>query len=133
MKPTDLLNSRNVKPTSCREGIVSVVMSAKEALSENQIKAAVSTNYDRTTFYRALKILEKNNIIHKIVVDDQMIKYTINEFDRKKQEYIYFYCNHCQSVKILESVIVENYELPDGYVEQQKELIIKGICKICKK
>lgn len=133
MKPIDLLNKHNVKPTNCRKGIVSAVMSAKNALSENEIKAAVSANYDRTTFYRALKILEKNNIIHKIVVDDQAIKYAINKLNDKHQEHIHFYCSQCQSVKCLETMIAKNYKLPKGYVEYQKELIIKGLCKICKK
>ena len=37
MEPLEILSSHNLKRTSCREGIIKVIMSTEEALSENEI------------------------------------------------------------------------------------------------
>ena len=78
MKAVDILNHHNLKRTSCREGIIEVVMAAKQALSENEIRERLAGNYDRTTFYRSFKTLEEHKIIHKIVVDNQLVKYALD-------------------------------------------------------
>ena len=78
MSPIDILNRHNLKRTSCREGIIEVIMTANEALSENEIRERLSGNYDRTTFYRSFKTLEEYKIIHKIVVDNQLVKYALD-------------------------------------------------------
>ncbi|NLF42620.1 MAG: hypothetical protein GX587_07990 [Bacteroidales bacterium] len=57
MKALEILNNHNLKRTSCREGIIEVVMEAKQALSENEIRERLIGNYDRTTFYRSFKTL----------------------------------------------------------------------------
>ncbi len=70
MKALDVLYSHNLKRTSCREGIIEVLMAANEALSEIEIREQLAGNYDRTTFYRSFKTLEENKILHRIVVDN---------------------------------------------------------------
>lgn len=132
MKPTDVLYSHNLKRTSCREGILKVIMSAKNALSENEIREQLSGNYDRTTFYRSFKTLEENKIIHKIVVDNQIVKYALDNSITHKKEHAHFYCNDCQSVQCMESLPLQKIELPDGYAEIETEILIKGKCADCK-
>lgn len=78
MKPIEVLTNHNLKRTSCREGIIDVIMSKGNALSENEIRELLAGNYDRTTFYRSFKTLEEHKIIHKIVVDNQLVKYALD-------------------------------------------------------
>jgi Fur family ferric uptake transcriptional regulator len=77
-KYAEILNNHNLKRTSCREGIIEVIMTAKQALSENEIRERLVGIYDRTTFYRSFKTLEEHNIIHKIVLDNQLVKYALD-------------------------------------------------------
>jgi Fur family ferric uptake transcriptional regulator len=132
MKAVDILNTHNLKRTSCREGIIEVVMEAGQALSENEIRKRLAGNYDRTTFYRSFKTLEERNIIHKIVVDNQLVKYALDNSITRKQEHAHFYCSACDTVKCLEEIPVKQYQLPDGYSNNETEVIIKGMCPICK-
>lgn len=132
MKPIDILNKHNLKRTSCREGIIDVIMTSKHALSENEIREKLTGNYDRTTFYRSFKTLEDKKIIHKIVVDNKIVKYALIDVDSNEINHAHFYCNDCNSVKCLKSVIIQNYQLPEGYVQEEKEVIIKGRCADCK-
>jgi Fur family ferric uptake transcriptional regulator len=133
MNPAELLTRHNLKPTSCREGIIKAIMSTNNALSENEIREQLEGNYDRTTFYRSFKTLEEHKIIHKIVIDNQVIKYALDNSITNKDEHAHFYCNECQTVQCLESLPIQEMQLPEGYTEDEKEVIIKGTCAICKK
>ena len=132
MKATEILNKHKLKRTSCREGIINVVLVANKALSENEIREKLVGNYDRTTFYRSFKTLVEHSILHKITVDNQLVKYAIvNEVDQT-HNHAHFYCNECQTVKCMDAVPVKQYQLPDGYSDEETEVLIKGTCAICK-
>ncbi len=132
MKAVDILNNHKLKRTSCREGIIDIVMKASQALSENEIRESLAGNYDRTTFYRSFKTLIEHKIIHKIVVDNQLVKYALNNEVTYKDTHAHFYCNECQTVKCMDNVPVKQYQLPDGYSDQETEVLIKGVCATCK-
>lgn len=132
MKAVDILNSCKLKRTSCREGIIEVVMTAEQALSENEIREKLAGNYDRTTFFRSFKTLEEHKIIHKIIVNNQLVKFALDNSVTHKHEHAHFYCNECDTVKCLDDIPTNNYKLPDGYSNEETEVLIKGTCAICK-
>lgn len=132
MKAAEVLYSRQLKRTSCREGIIDVMMAAGRALSENEIRERLPGNYDRTTFYRSFKTLEEYKIIHKIIIDNQLSKYSLDNSVTHKSEHAHFYCNDCQTVTCLYSIPVQDVRLPDGFTAAEKEILIKGTCPDCK-
>jgi len=132
MKAIEVLYTRHLKRTSCREGIIEVMMAAEQALSENEIRERLSGNYDRTTFYRSFKTLEEHKIVHKIVIDNQIVKFALDNSITNKKEHAHFYCNYCHTVMCLESVSVQEIQLPEGFTEAEKEILIKGTCADCK-
>ncbi len=131
MEAAEILQKHSLKRTSCREGIIDTILLANTALSENEIREKLVGNYDRTTFYRSFKTLEESKIIHKIVVDNQLVKYAIDSSVSRKTEHAHFYCNTCETVKCLESVKVEIPSLPTGFTASEIEVVIKGICDQC--
>ncbi|MCT4603776.1 MAG: transcriptional repressor [Marinifilum sp.] len=132
MNPAEILNTHKLKRTSCREGILKVVMAAGQALAENEIRERLAGNYDRTTFYRSFKTLEMHHIIHKIVVDHQLVKYALHNSITRKQDHAHFYCKDCDMVKCLDDIPIQKYQLPDGFSDKETEVIIKGTCPTCK-
>jgi Fur family ferric uptake transcriptional regulator len=133
MKAQDILHHHKLKRTSCREGILEVVMNADQALSEREIRTRLAGNYDRTTFYRSFKTLVDHRILHKIVVDNQLIKYALDNLVSHSCAHAHFYCNKCNKVKCMETIPIKKYHLPDGYSDDETEVIIKGICVNCKR
>jgi Fur family ferric uptake transcriptional regulator len=131
MKAVNILKSFNLKRTSCREGIIDVVIAANQALSEKEIRERLAGNYDRTTFYRSFKTLEEHNILHKIVVDNLLVKYALDKTVTHQPEHAHFYCNECHTVKCMDDVPVQKYQLPEGYSDAETEVLIKGICANC--
>ncbi len=133
MKSDKILSDHQLKRTSCREGIIDVMMESKEALSENEIREQLQGNYDRTTFYRSFKTLEEKKIIHKIVVDNQIIKYALDNQHTQSDQHPHFYCNQCKTVQCLNTINLQTPSLPDGFVETEMHVMIKGICNHCQK
>lgn len=131
MKPESVLFKHNLKRTSCREGIIEVIMSSKSALSENEIKERLHGNYDRTTFYRSFKTLEENHIIHKIVVDNQIIKYALDNEITEKKEHMHFFCTDCNNVICMDEMPMKIPKVPVGFTVKETEVVIKGICGNC--
>ncbi|MDR1585626.1 MAG: transcriptional repressor [Prevotellaceae bacterium] len=132
MKAYEVLVNHGLKRTSCREGIISVVMSSNQALSEEEIRSKLPGNYDRTTFYRSFKTLEENKIIHKIVVDNLLVKYAFGNPVPADSEHAHFFCVDCNTVQCLDSVHIDKPQLPEGYAYAGTDMIIKGVCNKCK-
>ncbi len=131
MKAKDVLSAHQLKRTSCREGIIDVMMDSRQALSENEIRDQLPGNYDRTTFYRSFKTLVENHIIHRIVIDNLIVKYGLDVSVSNRPVHPHFYCKDCHTVRCLDEIPVQSFNLPEGYKSLQTEVIIKGTCAIC--
>lgn len=132
MKAQEILNTHKLKRTSCREGIIDIVLKADHALSENEIRESLAGTYDRTTFYRSFKTLVEHKIIHKIMIGNQLVKYAFDNDVMHHDSHAHFYCNECQTVKCIGNVPLVPFQLPDGYTDSETEVLIKGTCAFCK-
>ena len=131
MKSQEILHKHNLVRTSCRQNIIESMANSGHAISEDEIKQMVEGTYDRTTFYRSFKTLIENKIIHKIVVDNQLVKYALTESNPASEKHIHFYCNGCGIVECLPDTEINTPKLPIGYRQVQTELIVKGYCNKC--
>lgn len=128
----EILHNHNLKRTSCREGIITLLLNEKIALSEQEIKDRLGSTYDRTTFYRSFKTLIDADILHRIVVDAQQVKYAINHDSyENKNGHLHFYCNTCEKVVCIDQPIPKHANLPGGFTCRETEIIIKGNCCNC--
>lgn len=127
----EILQKHNLVRTICRQSIIGAILDAGTAVSEEEIKGKVEGSYDRTTFYRTFKTLIENGIIHKIVVDNHLVKYALSEPEKEDAEHIHFYCNDCGQVKCIEGEHVPQVVLPVGFKPVQTDLIVKGLCDKC--
>ena len=132
MTAREILKNHNLRRTACREEIIETVLKAEQALSETEIRERLAANYDRTTFYRSFKTLEEHKIFHKIMVDKRLGKFALDNSVTHKNEHAHFFCNECHAVQCMDSVPVKNYPLPEGYSYDEAEVLIKGICAVCK-
>lgn len=132
METQKILQVHDLKRTACREGILSVIQDSGHARSEKEIKDELTGNFDRTTFYRSFKTLLEKNIIHKIVVNNQVVKYALDNSITKKQWHAHFYCLECDSVFCLDNIPMKEPEIPPGFERNETEIIVKGLCRECK-
>ncbi|MCU4176154.1 hypothetical protein [Carboxylicivirga sp. N1Y90] len=43
----------------------------------------------------------------------------------------HFYCDACEMVKCMEEIPVKHYQMPNGYLNNETEVMIKGRCPNC--
>jgi len=130
--PSDLLHQCDLKRTSCREGILSVIMEAGEALSEADIRDRLGSTYDRTTFYRSFRTLEEHRLLHRIAVPDQPVKYAVDwQLHDAGTGHAHHFCRSCHSVRCLDSIRLSTEQLPGSFTIEQADVVIKGVCGSC--
>ncbi len=132
MEPEKVLHEHNLKRTGCREGIIAVITEAGQPLSENEIRNRLSGNFDRTTFYRSFKTLQENDILHRIAIGNQLVKYAIGSQDVNRQNHAHFHCTSCNEIRCLKPVPINTGNLPENYVVLETEVILKGLCAKCR-
>lgn len=62
---------------------------------------------------------------------NQLVNYALDNSITHKKAHAHFYCTRCRAVLCLESVAVQEIQLPDGYSGMGTEIIVKGICASC--
>lgn len=127
-----ILHKYGLKGTSCRKFIVSRLLESEMALSENEIKGEISDLFDRVTFYRTLITLEESEIIHKIVLNDNLVKYALNKRHHVIGDlHSHFHCEGCDDVFCLEGKTKFDVELPLGFIQNEVFVVIEGVCASC--
>lgn len=134
MGAIEILRKHGLKKTTPRISIIQALQASQHPVSESEIKVRMGDLYDRITFYRNVQSLIKADVIHKIVVDDRIVKYALNCVDRHKQfssSHAHFICRSCERVICLEHLGDYNFTLPAGFKQDTCELMIKGLCDQC--
>ncbi len=134
MEPSDILQKHNVKKTWPRVAIIKALQSSSLALSECDIKQFMGNMYDRVTFYRNMQVLADAGILHRIVVNNTLVKYALNKQvinQNLHNSHAHFYCRVCNGVICLGNFNI-NQSLPQGCIAENFELLISGVCSKCK-
>lgn len=131
MDAVKLLKNKGLKKTTQRVTLINILEEEAFALSEDDIRQKMGDLYDRITFYRTVQTLLDAGIIHRITVDNKTVKYALNEVQTVDKDHVHFFCKSCQAITCLEDIPATSYKLPDGYRDEEYEIIIKGMCKKC--
>lgn len=135
MNAEEILKQHGVKKTVCRKCIVDKLIESEDtALTENEIKDAFLDLFDRVTFYRSLKTLEEAKVIHRIVLNNSIVKYALSSQQVLSNVHPHFHCTHCDKVSCLDSSLLDrNISLPCGYQVESAQILLEGICPGCTK
>lgn len=135
MTPAEILTLHHLRKTPTRLAIIQSLEHSGLPLSENDMHGKMSGSHDRITFYRSIQTLMETGIIHRIVADNTTVRYALNLCTQHQHvhtnDHVHFLCTRCSKVECLKGISVQHYELPEGYLREECEVIIKGICKQC--
>jgi len=136
MQSEKLLHEFRLSQTNIRTEILDILNDSKLALSMNEIKAQLKSNYNRVTLYRNLKVLTEKGILHQIYIARQDSKYVLpgktDETGETNLEHLHFKCLICKEVKCLTDQHPEPVILPEGYEKIEVNFVVYGICRTCK-
>lgn len=132
MTVEEILHAHDLKNTGCRKYILGELLKNEAAMSENELKESYPDLFDRVTLYRTLKTLEDRGIIHRIVLNDNSVKYALSRHHHEDDKlHSHFHCEKCDEVLCLEGATQFDTELPKGFVVKDVFVVVEGICADC--
>jgi len=130
----NILVNNNVKPTAMRLLILQFLLDKKIAVSLTNLENSFEKS-DRTTLYRTLKTFVKSGIAHKIDDGTGVTKYALCEencnCEIETDLHLHFHCTKCGETVCITDHKIPIIALPKGYVAEDVNLVVKGICDKC--
>jgi Fur family ferric uptake transcriptional regulator len=128
------LNDNGVRPTAMRILIYKYMAEKEVAAALTDIENAFA-KADRTTLYRTLKTFEEKGIVHQIDDGTNISKYALCEpgcnCELEQDLHLHFHCNNCDETICLTKQKIPHINLPGGYIAEDANLVLKGICEKC--
>jgi Fur family ferric uptake transcriptional regulator len=129
-----VLESRNIRITAMRMLIYKFLAEKDVAVTLSDIENAFA-KAERTTLYRTIKTFEENDIVHQIDDGTGITKYALCEPDCSCEIgtdlHLHFHCNNCNETVCLTEHKIPQIKVPEGFVSENVNLVIKGICDKC--
>ena len=129
-----ILKNNNVKPTAMRLLVLQFLLNKKSATSLTDVENYFDKS-DRTTLYRTLKTFVEKGISHKIDDGTGITKYALCEENCQceidNDLHLHFHCTNCNETICITDYKIPRITLPIGYIAENINLVVKGICDNC--
>lgn len=128
------LNDHDVRPTAMRILIYKLLAQKDNAQALLDIETAFA-KAERSTIFRTLKTFEENGIVHQIEDGTGITKYALCEpgcnCEIDQDLHLHFHCSNCDETVCLTEHKIPHINLPDGYIAEDVNLVVTGICEKC--
>ncbi len=129
-----LLESKDIRVTAMRLLIYKFLSEKQVALTLRGIENAFE-KADRTTLYRTIKTFEEKGIVHQIDDGTGITKYALCvqdcNCDIKSDLHLHFHCSNCNETVCLTEHKIPQIKVPEGFISENINLVVKGICDKC--
>lgn len=130
----DFLERKGIRPTAMRMLVFRYLANQKAAVALTDVENSFE-RADRTTLYRTLKTFEENSIVHQIDDGTGINKYALCEegcnCEIERHLHMHFHCNECDETVCLTDYKIPPLNLPDGFVANDANMVLKGVCNKC--
>ena len=129
-----ILHNKQLSATASRRKILSLFLENTDALSHGDLEKKAGEKFDRVTVYRTLQTFVEKGIIHSIPTADNSVLYALcKDCDEghHHDDHVHFVCSNCEKTICLDDVVSPRIELPRGYVAENTQVVINGVCKDC--
>ena len=118
--------------TASKQAIFDILHASASALSQEDIEQMVGQEVNRATVYRVLNSFCEDGYVHKVLSDDGKYYFAVcSKCNQVKHvhNHFHFRCTNCGKVECL-SVQVKA-AVPEGYIVQDMNCMLTGLCKPC--
>ena len=134
LKASAVLRRKHLNITDSRKKILSLFLNHKDALAHADIEKNAGEKFDRVTVYRTLQTFVEKGIVHTIPTADNAILYALCkdcDEEHHHDDHVHFVCQDCNTTICLDDVVSPKIKLPDGYMPENVQVVINGVCKNC--
>lgn len=129
------LIARDIKPTAVRLLIFKAMVNYPQAFSLSDLEAELGT-VDKSTLFRTITLFHDHLLIHSIDDGSGSMKYSVcsdNCMCSIGELHVHFNCSRCHKTFCLESVSIPTVQLPDNFLLESVNFVMKGLCSHCSK
>ena len=131
MSTESYLSSHGVNPTAVRILVWEYAREQSETFSLSDMERLLP-HMDRSSIFRALKLFTDHHLLHAIDDGTGQQKYCVCRCEHNGHlNHIHFTCTKCGKTYCLEDYIIPLVSLPEGFLMEDAEYIIKGTCRNC--
>lgn len=127
------LLDRDIKPTAVRLLIFNAMVEYPQAFSLSDLEAVLET-VDKSTISRTITLFHNHLVIHSIDDGSGSMKYSVCNDDCQcelNELHVHFNCTHCHKTYCLESVSIPPVQLPEKFLLENINFVMKGLCDKC--
>ncbi|MBQ0050178.1 MAG: transcriptional repressor [Bacteroidales bacterium] len=88
---------------------------------------------DNSSVFRTLSLFAEHHLLHLIDDGSGKQKYCVCRCGKFTCQHVHLSCTRCGETICLKESPIPKVDVPQGYVVEETELIIKGICPKCQK
>ena len=129
-----MLKKHSLRITDCRIDVLERFHTHNHALSMRVLEEYLE-DYDRVTLYRTVNSFVDKGVLHRIPDESGSASFGICSdsctAEKHDHDHVHFKCSICGHIDCLSDYQVPRVDLP-GYEILNSNLIINGICKLCK-
>jgi Fur family transcriptional regulator, ferric uptake regulator len=132
-KAETILSEKNVKPTAIRLMVLDELLSDPKAMSLYELENNLD-QIDRTSIFRTLKLFAKNSLVHEIDDGTGASKFALCDVDctcSLDDLHLHFFCTKCHKTFCLHDYRIPMVQLPDAFLVESANFVLKGICTDC--
>ncbi|MDR0370538.1 MAG: transcriptional repressor [Prevotellaceae bacterium] len=129
------LESNGIKATAIRLLVWRTMKNCSLTFSLGDLEGALET-VDKSTISRTIRLFLEHKMIHSIDDGSGAMKYAVcnDECDCSINDlHIHFHCRQCGKTCCFEQVAIPEFSIPNGFVAENVNLVVKGICNVCAK
>lgn len=125
------LDSHGIRPTAVRILVWDMVAEQSETFSLADMEHLMP-HMDRSSIFRALRLFAEHHLLHTIDDGTGQQKYCVCRCKHSSHiNHVHFTCLKCGKTYCLEDYTIPIVPLPEGFVMEDAEYIIKGVCERC--
>ena len=125
------LDSHGIRPTAVRILVWDCVSAQSETFSLADMEHLMP-HMDRSSIFRALRLFAEHHLLHTIDDGTGQQKYCVCRCKHSSHiNHVHVTCLKCGKTYCLEDYTIPIVPLPNGFVMEDAEYIIKGVCERC--
>ena len=129
----ELMRAHDIRPTANRILVAETLAAAGRPLSLMELEEQLET-VDKSGIFRSLMLFKEKHMLHTIEDGGNGVRYELcfsGSEDHDDDGHAHFFCTECHRTYCLNDVLTPEIALPDGFLKESVNIVVKGICPEC--
>ena len=126
------LKEHNIRPTSVRLLVYKKIKELDHTFSLSDLEKHFDS-VGKSSLFRTLTVFEEKGLLHSMEDGSGQRKYCFCSgcHHHATCNHIHFYCRVCGKNYCLKNVTIPVIPIPEGYIREDSDYIVKGVCSHC--